>query len=373
MSNEQIIKTPIEAEAENSVMGMLRKYSGNFKGVLPAHLTAKRCGQLVLNSIAANPRLAECTPLSFINAVILSANLGLEIRKNSAYLIPYGKEATLVIDYHGKMDLARRAGVGSIHCELVRDGDEFDYGFDRNGLVFNWRPGKDRGEITHVFVSAKVNGDNQINIMSLDEIEAIRRRAKSGAATDWQHYGKTVKGLTLEQIRQMDVVTMDFRSPYRLPWVTDYDRMARKTAIHRAANDWPQSPAILISQEIDDAVDTGKPMPMAEGMEEVAKLIDPADNRPMVDWHEQDKQEEMKANIERRKREAEEQIAAREKRTGPPITKGQADKIHAAATASSLTREGLQAILSAHWATTVPDIRQSDFDSVMAAIEEAGQ
>ena len=370
--SEQLIKTPIEAEAENSVMGMLRKYSGNFKGVLPAHLTAKRCGQLVLNSIAANPKLAECTPLSFINAVILSANMGLEIRKNSCYLIPYGKECTLVVDYHGKMELARRAGVGSIHCELVREGDVFDYGFDRQGLVFNWRPGKDRGEITHVFVSAKVNGDNQINIMSLDEIESIRRRAKSGAAMDWQHYGRPVKGVTLAQIRDMDVVTMDFRSPYRLPWVTDYDRMARKTAIHRAANDWPQSAALLVSQEVDDAVDMGKPMPTAEGMEEIVKLIDPADNRPMVDGG-GDNYAEQKASAAAVG--AEQLAKAEARRSGPPITKGQCDKIaEAAAKAKLLPSDTLMRnILSKHWASNIPDVRQSDFDSVMAAIEEAAR
>lgn len=282
---QEIIKadTPIEQEAATTVLGVLKKYSANFRKVLPEHLSPDRCAMLVVNSIAQTPALAGCSPVSFLNSVLLAANLGLEIRKNSAYLIPYGKECQLLVDYHGKMELARRAGVGAIHCELVREGDTFDYGFDRDGLVFNWRPGKDRGEIIAAFVSARINGTNQVNIMTIDEIEAIRRRAKSGCAVDFTHYGRQVKGLKLADIRAFDVATMPYKDPYRVPWVTDYDRMARKTAIHRAANDWPMSSALLTSQEVDDAVDTGKPMPLAEGMAEVVRAIDPADDRPMVD------------------------------------------------------------------------------------------
>lgn len=276
-------ETPIQEEAQQSVLGLLKHYSANFRKVLPAHLNGDRCAMLVVNSIAANPRLAGCTPVSFINSVLLASNLGLEIRKNSAYLIPYGRECQLVVDYHGKMELARRAGVGAIHVELIREGDEWEYGFDRDGLVFRWKPGRERGEIVAGFCSARINGTNQVNIMRLDEIEAIRRRAKAGAAVDFQHYGKTVKGLSLQDIRDLDIEKLEFKSPYRVPWVTDYDRMARKTIIHRAANDWPLSAEMRTSQEIDDAVDMGAPMPLADGMAAVVAALDPAHNRPMVD------------------------------------------------------------------------------------------
>jgi phage RecT family recombinase len=276
-------ETPIEQEAADTVMSVLKKYSGNFRKVLPPHLSPDRCAMLVMNSIAVNPALAGCSPVSFLNAVLLASNLGLEIRKNSAYLIPYGRECQLIVDYHGKMELARRAGVGAIHCELVREGDTFEYGIDRDGLVFNWRPKMiNRGEVKAVFVSARINGSNQVTVMTVEEIELVRRRAKSGAGVPFKHYGREVPGLTLEQIRSIDPATLEFKSPYRLPWVTDWDRMARKTAIHRAANDWPMSSQLLTSQDVDVAVETGAPMPLAEGMATVVAAIDPADNLPMV-------------------------------------------------------------------------------------------
>jgi phage RecT family recombinase len=274
--------TPIERQAADSVLGILRKYSKNIKGVLPAHLSGDRCAFLVMNSIAQNPKLADCTPVSFLNSVMLAANLGLEIRKNSCYLIPYGRECQLIVDYHGKMELARRAGVGAIHAELVREGDLFEYGFDKNGPVFEWRPCLGNGEVKAVFVTATINGSTQFTVMATHEIEKIRARAKAGCAVDFQHFGKTVKGLSLADIRALDIAKLDFKSPYRVPWVTDWDRMALKTVVHRAANSWPMSAALLTAQEIDVAHETGAAMPSAEGLSELVLQIDPADNKPMV-------------------------------------------------------------------------------------------
>lgn len=361
------ITTPIQREAEASVMDLMRRYSAEFAAALPPQFDAKRCGGLVKIAIAQNPRLAGCTAISFVNAVLTSAALGLEIRRNSCYLIPYGKECQLVIDYHGKMELARRAGVGAIHVELVRDGDDWDYGFGPDGLVFRWKPGRERGEITDAFVSAKINGSHQLNLMTLAEIEAIRRRAKAGAGVDFQHYGKKVSGLTLAQIRQMDVATMAFNDPYRLPWVTDYDRMARKTAIHRAANDWPQTAQLLHSQECDVALDTGASLPPAnEGMGLVLASLDPEDNKPMVDGG-GDTYAEQKQSVA--KIGAELLAKAEARRSGPPVSKEQLSRM--IQSSGQISGEAFREILQRHYANEPDKIRQSDYDSVMAAIEEA--
>jgi len=302
--------------------------------------------------------------------VLTAASLGLPIRKNSAYLLPYGKECQLVIDYHGKLDLARRAGVGSVHVELVREGDEYRYGFDRGGLDFLWTPARERGEITDLFVAAKVNNDIQYTVMTLHDVETIRSKAQAGRAREFEHYHKRYPGLTLAEIRALDIAALPWNSPYKVPWVEWYDRQARKTAIHRAAHDWPLSPQLMISQELDVANETGQAAPIDEKLAMVIDRIDPADNRPMVDGGGDSyaEQKEAAAAVG-----AEQLAKAEARRSGPPVTKGQCDKIHAAAAAGNITREVLQGILSKHWATSVPDLKQSDFDSVMAAIEEAAQ
>ena len=350
MSNE----TAIEKAGQQTLLAFMKKNERCFKSVLPKHLNQERWAWLIVNSIRQNPALAGVTPMSFINSVMLAANIGLEIRRDSAYLLPFKQECTLVIDYRGKMELARRAGVGAIHTELVRDGDEFDYGFDRDGLLFKWRPSRDAGEVMAGFCSSRVNGEHQVTIMYLSEIEAIRRRSKSG------------KGhMTFEQVRAVDVDALPYRD--RVPWVTDWDQMALKTLAHRAAKYWPQSSALLIASGIDNAADAGQPMPVAEGLENAMMEIDPADNRPMVDGggesYEQQREAIQSAG-------ATELAKAEARRTGPPVSKGQVDTILAAAKRYSLSEEAMRAVLTAHHATSVTQLRQSDFDSVCAAIEE---
>lgn len=257
-------ETAIEQQAEASLMGLLKKYERSFNNVLPKALTAERWRWLIVNNIRAVPALAGCTPVSFLNSVLLAANVGLEIRKNSAYLIPYGRECQLIIDYRGKLELARRAGVSEVEVELVREADEFDCWYGTNGREFRHvpayftrvdgklRPIADRGEIVAAFASAKLPYGRQLEIMTRAEIDEVKSKARGAS------------------------------SP-RSPWQEHYGQMARKTVIHRLCNYLPQSPQLVVAQEIDDAEATGGKMPLAPEIAAVAYEIDPADDRPMVD------------------------------------------------------------------------------------------
>ena len=347
-------QTAIEKAGQQTLLAFMKKNERCFKSVLPKHLNQERWAWLVVNSIRQTPALAGVTPMSFINSIMLASNLGLEIRKNSCYLVPYGRECQLIVDYHGKMELARRAGVGAIHVELVREGDDFSYGFDRDGLKFNWQPKQDVGEVIAGFCSSRVNGEHQINVMYLSEIEAIRKRVKAGRGQ-----------LSLADIRAIDVSTLGCKDPNRTPWVTDWDRMARKTLIHRASNDWPMSVALLISHEIDTAADLGQHMPIAEGLENAVLEIDPEDNRPMVDgggdtYDEQRQSAKTVGAVELAKAEA--------RRTGPPVTKEQAARLRLLS--QQISPEGFREIMAKHFTSDIDKVRQSDFDSITAAVEE---
>jgi recombination protein RecT len=310
-------ETMIEREAGNSVLSLLKKYERSFKGVLPKHLTPDRFAWLTVNSIRQTPALAGCNGPSFINAVLLAANMGLEIRRNSCYLIPFGKECQLLIDYRGKIDLARRSGkVGAVTVELVREYDLFEYERTHKGTTLRHRPmllkqdgGKmlpvsDRGEVVLGYACADLIGFEscQVEIMSLDQIEGIRRRAKSGRAVPFQHYRKEYSGLTLADIRAKDPATMAFSDPYRVPWVTDWDQMARKTIMHRLCNYLPQSSELLMSQEADESLETEKPLPAAAGIEAFMLELDPADNQAMVPIPEgtEEQREAQEAVVERK-------------------------------------------------------------------------
>lgn len=278
----------LEGDATKRLMDVLTIYKKNLAGVLPKELTFQRWAWLCINSIRMNPALCQVKAPSFINAVMLASNMGLEIRRNSCYLVPFGEECQLLIDYRGKMELARRAGVGAIKLGLVREGDEFDCYEDEQGPHFRHREasvmGKEGGEIKLAYMAAALpQGGRQIEIMTLAQIEAIRKRSKSGAAKPVIHYKKELPGLTLADIRKLDWESLPFRHPYRTPWVTDYEQMARKTAMHRGSNYIPQSSQLALSQEVDESTLGDKKMPIAPELAEFMDIVDPAHNRPLVE------------------------------------------------------------------------------------------
>lgn len=362
-------QTQIEKEGTETVMGVLKKYERTFKGVLPKHMTPDRWGWLVVNSLRKTPALADCTTTSFFNAVLLAANMGLEIRQNSAYLIPYGKECQLIIDYRGKLELVRRAGVGEVAAELVHEIDDFEYAFDASGRKFRHSPkllakkdGRlvpvgDRGEVVLGYAAGKINGGWQLAIMTLDEIEKVRRRAKSGAGVAFNHYGKQMPGLTLQEIRAKDVVNMSFKDPYRLPWVTDWDAMAKKTLVHRLCNMLPMTEQLLLSQQVDTAAETGDAMPMAPAFQTVAEEIDPADDRPLV-LGGGDREEQKAAQAD---------VLDRELSKRGLLIPAQIETLNKAAAAHP--QANIKAILGAAGYEDVKQVKAKDFEEILAAVQ----
>jgi len=236
----------IQKRAEQPIMDMLKKYKVQIEGVIPNHMTPDRMMRLVVGAFNQTPKLLGCAPLSLVNAVVTAASLGLEIRPRSAYLVPYGSQCQLLIDYRGKIDLAMRSGkVGSINTQIVHAHDQFDLVFTdketslthrplvckKSGHAMEPIPEKERGEVILVYSVAKLKGgDPVLEYMTFDQIEGIRNRARAGKDG---------------------------------PWVTDWEQMARKTVIHRICNYLPMSPELAASQDVDDAYETGRPLPPA--------------------------------------------------------------------------------------------------------------
>lgn len=286
-------QTEIEQTVQVKLVDVLSRYKKSIDAMLPKMIDPKRFAWLAVTAVRSNPRLAECSPASFINSVMLATQMGLEIRRDSAYLIPFGKECQLLIDYKGKMGLARRSGkVGGIQAVSVRAGDDFDWHYDKTGVVFNHRPfgerngtvkitsEEERGALVGFYAFAELtNGGTQFREpMSLAEIDRIRRRSRAG-----------VPSMSLQDIFDAHAMTEDgkqaiwqswqFRDPRRQPWVTDFEAMAIKTVLHSLFKSLPLDPEAQRSQEVDEGYETGKqPNILADIVD-----IEPQDTMPMIE------------------------------------------------------------------------------------------
>lgn len=100
-------KEELEAKAENtaatkkndgiklttnmSIVDMIKTLEPEIRKALPSVLTPERFIRMALTAVNNTPALAQCTPMSFIAALMNAAQLGLEPNTplGQAYLIPY--------------------------------------------------------------------------------------------------------------------------------------------------------------------------------------------------------------------------------------------------------------------------------------------
>lgn len=194
--------------------------------VLPKYLTAEQLTRVMVGTMARVPKLAECTPASLLNALMLCAQAGLLPDGRNAHLIPYGSNVQVIFDYKGLVQIAERNGIQNIRAIAIHEKDALEYRMDGASVVFNWTPDylKDRGEIVAFAATCIRDGNTDVEIMTKAEVDAIRKRSKSGNSG---------------------------------PWVTDYAEMGKKTVLRRMSKRWPLSPeqsAAIESEAREDFV-----------------------------------------------------------------------------------------------------------------------
>lgn len=74
-----------------SMADYIKAMEGEIKKALPTVITPERFTRMTLSAISVNPKLAQCTPKTFLGAMMSAAQLGLEPNTplGQAYLIPF--------------------------------------------------------------------------------------------------------------------------------------------------------------------------------------------------------------------------------------------------------------------------------------------
>lgn len=69
---------PVKLTKSMTIVDMVKALEPEIRRALPAVLTPERFTRMALSAINNTPALAECTPMSFIAAMMNAAQLGLE-------------------------------------------------------------------------------------------------------------------------------------------------------------------------------------------------------------------------------------------------------------------------------------------------------
>ena len=195
------------------------------ESALPKHLTPDRFIGVALNAMNRTPELANCTQQSLFKCFLELSQMGLEPDGRRAYLVPFGTECTLLIDYKGLVELAYRNGnISRIHADVVyqTEYDAGDFVYDRGRITTHCKSLKpNRGEVIAAYAEVEFkDGTTKAELMTLEEVNEIRNQSKAKNSE---------------------------------PWTKHWNEMAKKTAFRRCAKWLHLSPEIQKHMESDDS------------------------------------------------------------------------------------------------------------------------
>ena len=224
---------------KKSMQQYIKSMEGEIAKALPSVITPERFTRMVLSAISVNPKLASCTPQSFLGAMMNAAQLGLEPNTplGQAYLIPYGNQVQFQIGYKGLIDLAYRSGeVELVQAHIVYENDDFECEFGLEPKLVHKPADKNRGEAVKVYAMFKTkSGGYGFEVMSMDEVkkhaEKFSQTAKSSSS----------------------------------PWKTNFEEMAKKTVLKKCLKYAPMKSDFIKAVVQDETVKSE----IAEDMYEV--------------------------------------------------------------------------------------------------------
>ena len=216
-------------------------------GVALSIISPERAAHLLWDACQKTPTLLEASPASLITACKKLLIQGGEPDGVHGHLVPYKdkKSGTITITAiptaRAFMRAGRAAGLKAIYTGIVYEGDPFYWGTRNGEFSCDHEEPLTRPDTSVPVCYYCIWKDPHNNLhgerMSVKEINAIRDRSNA-----WQAYLKFQK---------------------TCPWVTDYDQMALKTVIKRAAKQWDMPTEFTQAvQEADDREFSTDPAPM---------------------------------------------------------------------------------------------------------------
>ncbi|RKD22429.1 recombination protein RecT [Caminicella sporogenes DSM 14501] len=201
----------VSSNKPKTIKDWIKVMEPEIKKALPSVITPERFTRMALTAISVNPKLAECTPKSFMGALMNAAQLGLEPNTplGQAYLIPFKNKGIMEVQfqlgYKGLIDLAYRSGeFANIYAKEVYENDVFEYEFGLEPNLVHKPATKDRGEVIAYYAVFKlVNGGFGFEVMSKEDIIAHAKK-----------------------------YSQSYNSKYS-PWTNNFDEMAKKTVLKK--------------------------------------------------------------------------------------------------------------------------------------------
>ena len=252
-----------------TVRALLDRSKQELAAAAAGAMPVDRIMRVALTELRQTPDLQECDPVSFVGAVMMSTQLGLEIGRTlgEAYLVPRWNSRRRQLEVHfqpgyrGLIKLARNSKeIATVEAHVVYERDEFDFAYGSKPYIVH-KPAlaADRGPRRCVYAIAQLtNGHAQFIVLHPAEIERI-------------------KGFVAGQSR-------DGQLKDSSPWVQWEDAMWQKTAARRLVNWLPADTRLATAANLDALHEAGEAQQLADLVTDVRKAggLDELDLAPAL-------------------------------------------------------------------------------------------
>lgn len=233
----------IAKKQPQTIKDYINAMSGEIAKALPQVMTPERFTRIALSAVSNTPKLGNCTPQSFLGAMMNAAQLGLEPNTplGQAYLIPFENrkkgitECQFQIGYKGLIDLAYRSGeVKMIDAQTVYENDEFEYELGMDPVLKHKPARTNRGNPIYFYATFKLtNGGQGFQVMSIEDVQEHAKK-----------YSKTYNNG---------------------PWQTNFEEMAKKTVLKKLLKYAPLKTEFVKQVTQDETIKTK----LSDNMEDI--------------------------------------------------------------------------------------------------------
>lgn len=203
--------------AVQEVRRAIEKMAPQFKAALPGHVNVEKFVRVTLTAVQTNPALLEADRRTLFAAATKAAQMGLLPDGREGAIVTFKGQAQWMPMVAGIMKLVRNSGeISTWSVQAVYENDQFDFCLGDEEHITHKPALSNRGKLIAVYsiVSMK-DGEKSREVMSVEDVNAIRTRSRSGNSG---------------------------------PWQTDYAEMAKKTVVRRHSKRLP------LSTDIDGVV-----------------------------------------------------------------------------------------------------------------------
>lgn len=297
MTNIQTVKQQVAKTEIKPLQSIIEHAAKDLSQALPKHMRPERLVRIALTCIRLNPKLAECTPESFVGALLTSAQLGIEPVLGRGYLLPFVnrrkvgnewksfKEVNFLLGYRGITELFYRHEKGTtLSWGVVKEGDDFDFSYGTDSYLRHKPNLKQRGAAKGYYViSTLSNGAKSFTYMSAEEC--------------LEHGKQHSKTFVKDEYDKVQGKKIPLANPHFLadsPWVTDVDSMSLKTVLIQHGKLMPLSFEVQQALSFDESSrDYKEGVRDAMDMPNTARQpIEEAETKPLTEWEKEDVAEE---------------------------------------------------------------------------------